>query len=84
MLLTSVKDKLRKIFERFDEIFAKIIEKFRKIWKYELYGVWREEAPEASEIIKILVEKSTENCKVSSTMSDSLLGKIIVIKIKVS
>ena len=58
-----------RFFERilkFIEIFAKIMEKHRKFWKYAFLGGSNGRippSPEASEIIKNLFEKSMETCK---------------------
>ena len=49
-----------KFFSKFSRKFMK---KFRKFWKYAFVGVQGTEPPEASEIIKNLVEKSMETCK---------------------
>ena len=73
-----MKENLR-FFEKFSNIFTKFSrnfkEKFRKLWKHAFVGGLGSCAPEASEIIKILLEKLMETCKFSSIMSDFLLKK---------
>ena len=63
------------IFWRFFKILSKFSrkfrEKFRKFGKYAFVGGSGAEPPEASEIIKNLVEKSMETCKLLKTFMNS-------------
>ena len=48
------------IFRKFIVFFAKIGEKFRKLYKYTFLRGWGAEPQEASEFMKKVVEKSRE------------------------
>ena len=51
-----------KFFKILTKLSRKFREKFSKFWKYAFVGVSGGGPPEASEMIKNLVEKSMETC----------------------
>ena len=59
----KIVEEILRFFEKFYEIQAKISGKFRKVWKYAFAWGSGAEASEVSEIIKNLIKKSMEACK---------------------